>query len=204
MTSSASIFVVDDDAVQLYYLRGVLGIAGHVVEAFGCPMAMLARITPRDRGCVVADLRMPGLSGLDVQRTLANRGVTLPVIFVSGDADVQAAVTAMKEGAVDFICKPIEPDALLTVVERALLRDAEAAARRAECARALERWARLSAREKEVCRLHAMGLLNKEVAAALGTAESTVQTQRLSALKKLEVSRTMDLFSMIARIDSQG
>lgn len=200
---SSVVFVVDDDMVLLYYMQGVLSIAGHEVEAFVSPMAILSRLTPIDRGCVVVDLRMPVLSGLDVQRTLVTRGVALPLIFVSGQADVQAAVTAMKEGAIDFLSKPIEPKALLTVVERALLQDAEAAARRAERASALSRWAQLSPREKEVCRLHALGLLNKEVAAALGTAESTVQTQRLNALRKLGVSRTLDLSRLIARVDQQ-
>ena len=123
----ASIFVVDDDATLLYMLSSTLRTAGYRVEAFEHPHALLARLSPADRGVLVLDLQMPGLSGLELQSALHERGVSMPMIFVSGRADIPAAVAAMKQGAVDFLVKPIVADELLAVVARAVQRDTELA-----------------------------------------------------------------------------
>lgn len=196
--SSPRVFLVDDDSVQLLFLGGVLRTAGHHVEAFERPESLLERLGPGDRGCVVLDQEMPVLNGLELQRALFERGVLLPLIFVSGRAGVPAAVTAMKRGALDFLSKPVNPAELCVAVESALRRDAEAAEERSGRAQAKARWAALTAREREVCRLFAKGLLNKQIAAALGITESTVQPQRARALHKLQAATVAEVLRLMA------
>lgn len=200
MTAEAPrVFVVDDDPVMLFMLCGPLRAVGHRVEAFEQPETLLARITPRDRGCVVLDLRMPAVSGLEVQEALLSRGCSMPLIFVSGRADVPSVVAAMKGGATDFLAKPIEPRELCAVVERALQRDAEIAAELAVCEVARASWTTLSPREREVCLLFARGMADKQIAAELGTAPSTVQAQRARAFQKLGVSTVIELIGLLGR-----
>ena len=194
---TAVVFLVDDDPLQLFFLGGIVRTAGWRVETFEQPEALLARIDATDRGCVVLDLQMPGLSGIELQRTLLDRDALLPLIFVSGRAGVPEAVAAMKQGAVDFLSKPVDPDELRAVVERALRTDAEAAREREARVRARACWAELSAREREVCRLFARGLLNKQIAAMLGITESTVQAQRARALQKLRVGSAAELIRLL-------
>lgn len=192
------VFVVDDDPVMLFILSGPLRAAGHHVETFEHPQQLISRVSARDRGCVVLDLRMPALSGLEVQQMLVDRGSTLPLIFVSGRADVPAVVEAMKRGAVDFLTKPIDPGELCAVVARALRRDADVAAALSAREDARERWAALSPRERDVCRLLAMGMLDKQIAAELGTSPVTVQAQRTRALQKLRVGSAIDVTRLLA------
>lgn len=192
------VFIVDDDSVTLLMLGGFLRAAGHRVEAFDRPEALLERLSGADRGCVVVDLRMPGLNGLELQQALVSRDVLLPLIFVSGRADVPAAVAAMKGGAVDFLSKPVEPAELCAAVERALRTDAALAVKRAACERARACWAELSTREREVCRLFASGMADKQIGAALGTAASTVQSQRTRALQKLKICSAPELVHFLA------
>lgn len=205
MTEPApTVFVVDDDPVLLFVMRGVLLEAGHRVETFDEPEALVARLTARDRGCAVLDLRMPALSGLEVQQALTARGVRLPLIFVSGRADVAAVVAAIKGGAVDFLAKPIEPRELRAVVVRALQRDAEIAEQSAAREREQTRWEALSPREREVCRRFSKGMSDKQIAAALGTAAVTVQAQRASALRKLRRDSAIDVAHLLAQIGEEG
>jgi len=196
------VFVVDDDAVTLLMLAGILRAAGHAVQTFQRPEALLEALSDRHRGCVVVDLRMPGLNGLELQQALVARAVSLPLIFVSGRADVPAAVAAMKGGAVDFLSKPVEPAELCAAVERAQRTDAELAARRADIERARASWAELSPREREVCRLFARGLADKQIGGVLGTALSTVQAQRTRALQKLKVGSVAELVRLLSLTDS--
>lgn len=196
----ASIFVVDDDATLLYMLSSILRTAGYTVEAFEHPHALLARLSPADRGVLVLDLKMPGLSGLELQSALHERGVSMPTIFVSGRADIPAAVAAMKQGAVDFLVKPIVANELLAVVARAVQRDTELAEKRGTERLSTENWATLSGREQEVCRLAAQGLIIKQIAANLGTSESTVQLQRARAWKKLGIDSTVELVRIVALV----
>lgn len=197
--ASPVVFLVDSDPFQLRYMGAVLRAAGHLVEAFSRAEALLARVSRRERGCAVLELRMPGMNGLTLQRTLREYGVLLPLIFVSGSADVPTAVSAMKEGAVDFLCKPIVPEALYVAVSRAIQRDAEDAAEHAASEHAHARWAALSRREREVCHLLAKGLIIKQVAATLGLTQSTVQAHRARALPKLQVSTVAELVHLVAR-----
>jgi FixJ family two-component response regulator len=198
--SPARVFLVDDDPFQLHFLGGILRAAGHAVEAFDRPEALLARLSAADRGCVVLDLQMPELDGLALQRAFVEREILLPLIFVSGQADVPAAVAAMKQGAVDFLSKPVDPEALRAASARAIARDADAAAQRADRDRARARWAALSSRERDVCRLLARGLLNKQIAAELGITESTAQVHRSRALQKLGVSTAADVIRILAQV----
>lgn len=199
-----TVFVVDDDPVLLFLMRGILIEAGYRVEAFDHPEALVARLSARDRGCAVLDLRMPALSGIEVQQALAARGVRLPLIFVSGRADVAAVVAAIKGGAVDFLAKPIEPRELRAVVERALQSDAKIASESAAREREQARWATLSPREGEVCRRFAKGMSDKQIAADMGTAQVTVQAQRASALRKLRVDSAVDVARLLAQIGDEG
>jgi FixJ family two-component response regulator len=199
-TKQPCVFVVDDDPVMLFILSGPLRAAGHRVEAFENPEQLIARITSQDRGCVVLDLRMPTLSGLDVQRALLANGSLIPLIFVSGRADVPAVVAAMKGGAVDFLAKPVDPGELCAVVTRALEKDAAIAAEQLASEAAWELWTRLSPREREVCQLFAKGLVDKEIAANLGTAQVTVQAHRSHGLKKLRVSTSVEVARLLLQM----
>jgi FixJ family two-component response regulator len=201
---ATNVFLVDDDAVQLLFLGAILRTAGHRIEPFEQPEALLSRLTPADRGCVVLDLQMPGLNGLELQRALFDHGVALPLVFVSGSADMRAAVSAMKQGAVDFLSKPVDPRELCVVVARALRQDEELTPERAERDVARSRWAELSPREREVCRLYARGLLNKQIAATLGSVESTVQVQRARAMQKLQVSSLPEVMRVISQAGDES
>ncbi len=198
-TALVTVFLVDDDPFMLHFMSGTLRSAGHRVEAFERPEALLERLSDVARGCVVVDLRMPGLNGLELQQELATRGVTLPLIFVSGSADVPAAVTAMKGGAVDFLSKPVEPSDFCAIVARALEKDADIANARASRMSIRSRWIALTPRERDVCRLAAKGHLDKQIGAELGTAVSTVQAQRIRAFQRLGVTSVVDLVQLLAR-----
>ncbi len=204
MNAAERVYIVDDDPFQLCLLRGMLEAAGHSVEVFEQPELLLARLTPRARGCIVLDLQMPGLTGLDLQGALAARDLRVPIVFVSGSADIPSVVLAMKAGALDFLTKPVSEGALLDAVARATARDRAFAAERAARADARTRWASLSSRERDVCRLFARGMLNKQIAAELNVTESTAQAHRARALQKLRVSTATEAAHLLARIGEGG
>jgi RNA polymerase sigma factor (sigma-70 family) len=196
--------IVDDDPVFLRTLETFLRGAGLAVEPFRSAGDFLARGAAAPLQCVVLDLDMPGLSGLELQEALGARGDAPPVVFVSGMADVPASVKAMHLGAVDFLTKPFPRDELLSAIGRAVLR---AASRRAEDEerRALAaRLARLSPRERQVCDLVVQGLLNKQIGAELGTSENTVKVHRSRAMHKLGASALPDLVRLLDRARELG
>jgi FixJ family two-component response regulator len=195
-----SVFLLDRDPSASSALSSLLESAGHRVESFTEEDALLARLTTHDRGCLVLDVRAPGPGGLALLGSIHARGVHLPVIFSDRGADVPTAVLAMKQGAVDFLSPPIQPGELLSAVDLALRRDATIAAELSAADRDRERWAALSPREREVCGLLAKGLINKQIAAALGTAEVTVQAQHARALRKLQVGSVAELVRLMDRI----
>jgi len=195
-----TVFVVDDDPSVLRSLERLLRAAGYAVEAHASPQVFLER-APMDRpGCVVVDLRMPGLGGLDLQEELARRGFPLPLIFLTGHGDVPSSVRAMKAGAIDFLSKPCDDTDLLAAVERALARDAEARAARAEKEAIRARFDALTPREREVCLLVARGLLNKQIAAELGAAEKTIKVHRGRVMAKLGAESVADLVRLVDRL----
>jgi len=195
-----TVFLVDDDPSVLRGLERLLRSAGYVVEAHASSRAFLER-APADRpGCVVVDLRMPEMGGLDLQEELARRGFPLPLVFLTGHGDVPSSVRAMKGGAIDFLTKPCDDTDLLAAVERALARDAEARAARAEKEAVRARFDALTPREREVCLLVARGLLNKQIAAELGAAEKTIKVHRGRVMEKLGAASVADLVRLVDRL----
>jgi FixJ family two-component response regulator len=195
-----TVFLVDDDPSMLRSLERLLRSAGYVVEAHASPRVFLER-APRDRpGCVVADLRMPELGGLDLQEELARRGFPLPLVFLTGHGDVPSSVRAMKRGAVDFLSKPCDDTDLLAAVERALAQDEQARAARAEKDAIRAQFESLTPREREVGLLVAQGLLNKQIAAELGAAEKTIKVHRGRVMKKLGAESIADLVRLVDRM----
>lgn len=194
------IFVVDDDPSVLRSMERLLSAAGYAVEAFASPRVFLER-APADRpGCVIVDLRMPDMSGLDLQEALLRRDFALPVIFLTGHGDVRNSVQAMKAGAIDFLSKPCEDTDLLDAVSRALARDAEARDARARKEAVRLRYEVLTPREREVCELVAKGLLNKQIAAELGTVEKTIKVHRGRVMKKLGLDSVADLVRLVDQL----
>lgn len=200
-TPTGCVHVVEDDQSTRRALVRLVAAAGLPVKDYATADLFLE--TPLEYGpaCIVTDLRMPGTSGLELQQAIHHRAPSLAFVFISGQGAVPDAVTAFKAGAVDFLEKPVDPDVLLGAIHRGL-----AASRRAFVDSLLRddatrRLARLTPRELEVCRLVGQGLLNKQVAAALGTSEKTVKTQRGRAMRKLQATSTADLVDLLRRAE---
>ncbi|KFA92170.1 response regulator transcription factor [Archangium violaceum] len=198
-----TVFVVDDDPSVLRSLGRMFQVKGYRVECFAHPRAMLEHAPWPGPGCVVLDLRMPELNGLELQQELRRAGWRHPLVFISAHGDVPTAVQAMKQGAVDFLPKPFTTEELLKAVERALARDRAERSTREEHEQLQSRISTLSPRELQVGRLAARGLLNKQIAAELGTAEQTVGLQRRRVLEKLSVTSVAELARLLERLDSE-
>ncbi|WNG24835.1 response regulator transcription factor [Cystobacter fuscus] len=198
-----TVFVVDDDPSVLRSLGRMFQVRGYTVESFAHPRLMLEHGPSRAPGCVVMDLRMPELNGLELQQALRQAGWTQPIVFISAHGDVPTAVRAMKAGAVDFLPKPVTTEEILAAVAQALARDQEERAAAEEHERLRARFSTLSPREWQVCRLIARGLLNKQIAAELGTAEQTVGQQRRSVMAKLSVDSVAELARLLERLDQE-
>ena len=191
--------VVDDDPAFRRMLEGFLGAAGLEVESFRSPADFLARPSSASAACLVLDLELPGMTGLEVQQVLASTAPGLPVVFVSGTADVRSSVTAMRSGAVDFLEKPFDGTQLLAAIERAVEKASRERAELAARGEARALLARLTPRERQVCDLVAQGLLNKQIAALMGTSEHTVKVHRAHALEKLKAESVPDLVRILDR-----
>ncbi|HTP50249.1 MAG TPA: response regulator [Anaeromyxobacteraceae bacterium] len=191
--------VVDDDPAFRRTLEGFLRAAGLEVETFGSPGEFLARPSGPATACLVLDLQMPGMSGLELQEALAGAAATLPIVFVSGTADVRSSVKAMRSGAADFLEKPFDGAELLQAIERAVARGAAERAERQSRAEGRSLLERLTPRERQVCDLVAQGLLNKQIAALMGTSEHTVKVHRAHALQKLGANSVPDLVRLLDR-----
>ena len=195
-----TVFVVDDDPSVRKALARLIRSAGLDVETYATPREFLDAL-PGDRpGCIVLDLSMPEVSGLDVQALLEDGGSDLPVIFLTGHGDISSSVAAMKAGAVDFLTKPCEGPRLLAAVENALERDALARHARREQSEIEARFAALTPREQQVCRLVAQGLLNKQAAFELGITERTIKVHRARVMQKLGVDSLADLVRLVERL----
>ena len=201
---SAILYVVDDDDAVRAALRRLLSAEGYCVAAFHSAETFLAQHDPHAHGCIVLDVAMPGLDGLALQQLLAERGSHMPVIFLTGRADVPMTVRAMKRGAFDFLTKPVDDSELFPVVARALERDF--ALRRADAARAAteSRLSTLTAREREVLTHVMAGRLNKQIAADLGTAEKTVKVHRARGMEKMHVRSVAELVRLVERARPQS
>ena len=193
------VYLVDDDAAVLRSLSRLLRSAGYDAAAYGSAEDFLRDLPENAAGCVVLDLSMPGQDGLAVQRELSARRSGLPVVFVTGRGDVMTSVNAMKEGAVDFLTKPVKSAALLAAVEKALGRGRERLKfqRLADGVRA--RLAALTSREREVLDGVVAGMLNKQIAARLGIAEQTVKVHRARVMEKMSAGSVAELVRVMDR-----
>ncbi|QSQ18309.1 response regulator transcription factor [Myxococcus landrumensis] len=194
---------MDDDPSVLRGLTRMFQVEGYAVEEFSHPRRLLERGPGPRPGCVVMDLRMPELNGLELQEELRRTGWLHPFVFISGHGDVPAAVKAMKAGAVDFLSKPFSTTELLAAVERALAQDRAASLVEQEHQALRSRFSTLTPREWQVCRMVTLGLLNKQIAAELGTAEQTVRLQRSRVMEKVAVDSLAELVRLVERLDSQ-
>jgi FixJ family two-component response regulator len=193
MSAKALIHVVDDDESLRTALLELLDAAGFEARGYASTGEFLLYPPPDRPGCVLLDVRMPGPSGLDLQGALQRQGVALPVIFLTGHADVPTSVRAMKAGAVDFLEKPVERDTLLDALQRALVRDVAQRAAREEARRQSMRLAVLTAREREVFDRIVAGKLNKQIADELGIGLRTVKAYRAQLMEKLGVTSAAEL-----------
>jgi len=196
---TTTVFVVDDDPSVLSAVGRLIRSAGHKVETFGSPREFFERARANDPGCLVVDLRMPELNGLELHEAMVRAGCYLPVIFMSGHADIQSTVKAMQGGAVDFLIKPFDERQLLEAIGRATARDGEERAARARRNALHARLNLLTPREREVCMLVAAGRLNKQIAAELGIAEKTVKSHRARVMTKLDVRSVAELVRIVDR-----
>lgn len=200
MTASSTVFVVDDDASVRSSLKFLLSTVGLQVESFGSADAFLNRKPSDTPSCLVLDVRLPGLSGLDFQRELAAKSIHIPIIFLTGHGDIPMSVRAMKAGAVEFLTKPFRDQDLLDSIRIALEQDRARRVQEKETVLYRRRFDSLTSREQEVICMVASGMLNKQIADQLGTAESTVKVQRSRAMEKMQADSLADLIKMIEKV----
>jgi FixJ family two-component response regulator len=193
---SPVVFIVDDDANVRRSIQELLSSVALRSEAFATPQEFLESKRDDCPGCLVLDVRLPGMSGLDCQRKLAEAGVTMPIIFITGHADVPMTVRAMKSGAVEFLTKPFRPQELLDAVQQGLDRDRELREKRRDTAEVRNRYETLTARERDVMELVVSGLLNKQIAAEIGTVEHTVKIHRGRVMEKMKADSLPALIRM--------
>jgi len=201
MTPTAMVFVIDDDASMRKSLQRLLDAAQHKTELFKSASEFLSRSAHPGPSCVIVDVQMPGLNGIDFQKALVERGREEQLVFITGHGDIPMCAEAMKAGAVDFLPKPFKPRQLLESVARALARSTEQLLHASEKNQARARLERLTPREYEVMQLVATGLLNKQVGAELGMAEKTVKTHRAHVMQKLGITSVAELMGVLQKAE---
>lgn len=196
------VFVVDDDRSVRRALGRLLTSAGYCVESFESAEQFLESGFIGHAGCIIIDIEMPGINGLELQHRLVEEMIDMPVVFLTGHGDIPMSVQAMKDGAIDFLTKPVEADRLFEVVPEALRAGAERRVRTAEIESLRERAAHLTPRETEVMHLVASGRLNKQIAFELGTSEKTIKVHRARVMEKMRVSSVAELVRIVDRLTS--
>jgi len=199
--ADAIVFVVDDDSSVREAIKSLIRLVGIRVETFGSAQEFLRSKRPEVPGCVVLDVELPGLSGLDLQRELAAHGIKLPIIFITGYGDIPMSVRAMKAGALEFLTKPFRDRDLLDAIQQALERDRAARRHSREIAELREHFDALTSREREVMSLVVAGWLNKQIGFELGISEITVKIHRGRVMNKMGAQSLAELVRMTERLE---
>jgi FixJ family two-component response regulator len=204
IAGESTIIVIEDDPAFRRSTERLLESVGYRVQTFGTATDFLHSALPEAPGCLLLDVRLPGLSGLDLQRELAQAGLEIPLIFITGHGDIPMTVQAMKAGAVEFLTKPFRPQQLLDAIRQALERDRAARELRARRAALRARYESLTGRERQVMACAVAGMLNKQIAAALGTSEKTVKFHRAHLMRKMQAGSLADLVRMAEQLGIPG